>query len=216
MNAEGLSLPSDPHPPFKCSRSIPALQRARGAKRLVGPPGAESLPVRVMGIIGLHSVVHFAGVTQWSIPANNRTASGSFKSTRRRRTQQASKMVIRSSSRVHEDRLRAQHSCLRIFAKTPSLCHTFGPTQQMARELGTPVRTGRCSISDRYLDNLTGHQACRIRTAWCSRDDDCVGDSGRVLLGCRLPIIHPVMLRHVRNGGGDRQPRRFQRSCLHS
>jgi anaerobic selenocysteine-containing dehydrogenase len=130
----------------------------------------EKFPL--MGMIGRPSVVHFAGVTQWTYGGKQlngvRLIEMHPKAMARFGVKNGDAVVVESprggvtgtallSVGIRED--------------TIFVPNTFGPMQAMADDLGTPrYEPANVLTDDRYFDNLSGQQAykcfaCRVRKA---------------------------------------------------
>jgi len=134
--------------------------------------GAVHKEFPLMGIIGRASVVHFAGVTQWTYAGKQMNGI--------RLVQIHPVVAQRAGIQNGEDILveSPQGSITGtaliwegIRQDTIFVPNSFGPMQKVAGELGTPVyEPANTLVSDRYSDNLSGQQAykcfaCRIRKA---------------------------------------------------
>ncbi|MCI0537802.1 MAG: hypothetical protein L0Z50_21520 [Verrucomicrobiales bacterium] len=124
----------------------------------------------LMGIIGRPSVVHFAGVTQWTY--TGKQMNGLRLVQIHPRTAEQASIRNGDSIRVESPRGSVAGTALiweGIRQDTIFVPNTFGPTQKMAEELGTPLyEPANTLVSDRYFDNLSGQQAykcfaCRMR-----------------------------------------------------
>ena len=125
-----------------------------------------------MGIIGRASVVHFAGVTQWTylgkqmngirlIQIHPHAAAQAGIATGDKVVVESPRGTITGTAEIWE-RMREDS----IFVP-----NSFGPMQAMADDLGTPrYEPANVLTDDRYFDNLSGQQAykcfaCRVRKA---------------------------------------------------
>jgi anaerobic selenocysteine-containing dehydrogenase len=126
----------------------------------------------LMGMVGRPSVVHFAGVTQWTWTGKQmngvRLVQIHPRAAARAGVRNGDTVVVESPrGRVMGTALLWEH----IREDTIFVPNTFGPRQQMAEELGTPLyEPANLLLDDRYYDNLSGQQAykcfaCRIRKA---------------------------------------------------
>ncbi len=124
----------------------------------------------LMGIIGRPSVVHFAGVTQWTYTGKQMNGVRQVQI----HPAAAERAGIRSGdSIVVESPRGAIAGTALVWAgiREDSIFvpNTFGPMQKMAAELGTPTyEPANLLVSDQYYDNLSGQQAykcfaCRVR-----------------------------------------------------
>ncbi|MBV9121880.1 MAG: molybdopterin-dependent oxidoreductase [Planctomycetes bacterium] len=126
----------------------------------------------LMGMIGRPSVVHFAGVTQWTyfgkqmngirlIQVHPRAAARAGIHHGDDIFVESPRGSIRGTALLWKD----------IREDTIFVPNTFGPMQKMAEEFGTPLyEPANILVDDRYYDNLSGQQAykcfaCRIRKA---------------------------------------------------
>lgn len=124
----------------------------------------------LMGIIGRPSVVHFSSVTQWThtgkqmngvrlIQIHPRTASAAGIAHGDAITVESPRGAVSGTAELFTG----------IREDTIYVPNTFGPSQKMAQELGTPLyQAANHLLDDRYFDNLSGQQAykcfaCRIR-----------------------------------------------------
>src|SRR5262249_34584723 len=131
---------------------------------------SQSFPL--MGIIGRPSVVHFAGVTQWTyigkqmngvrlVQIHPRTAKDAGVANGDRIVVESPRGSIIGTALFWEG----------IRQDTIFVPNTFGPGQEMAEELGLPLyEPANTLVSDRYYDNLSGQQAykcfaCKVRRA---------------------------------------------------
>ncbi len=126
----------------------------------------------LMGIIGRPSVVHFAGVTQWTY--TGKQMNGLRLVQIHPRTAEQASIRNGDSIRVESPRGSIAGTALiweGIRQDTIFVPNTFGPRQKVAEELGTPLyEPANTLVSDRYFDNLSGQQAykcfaCRVRKA---------------------------------------------------
>ena len=123
-------------------------------------------------MIGRPSVVHFAGVTQWTYTGKqlngvrliqiHPTRGQGGRDQGRRRGHRG-----KPARRGHGHRLLWEG----IREDTMFVPSTFGPMQKMAKSLARPITNQPIfSSDDRYYDNLSGQQAykcfaCRVRKA---------------------------------------------------
>jgi anaerobic selenocysteine-containing dehydrogenase len=130
----------------------------------------EKFPL--MGMIGRPSVVHFAGVTQWTYTGKQLNGV---------RLIQIHPKTLARFGIEHGDAIVVESPrgsitgtallWVGIREDTIFVPNTFGPMQQMADELGTPrYEPANLLTDDRYFDNLSGQQAykcfaCRVRRA---------------------------------------------------
>lgn len=126
----------------------------------------------LMGIVGRASVVHFAGVTQWTYLGKQMNGV---------RLIQIHPKAAASAGVAHGDKITVE-SPRGVITGTASLWegireetifvpNSFGPAQAMGDELGTPrYESANTLTDDRYFDNLSGQQAykcfaCRVKKA---------------------------------------------------
>jgi anaerobic selenocysteine-containing dehydrogenase len=126
----------------------------------------------LMGMIGRPSVVHFAGVTQWTY--TGKQLNGLRLVQVHPRTAERAGIRNGDNIRVISPRGAITGVALiwsQIRDDTIFVPNTFGPAQKMAEELGTPLyQPANLLTDDRYFDNLSGQQAykcfaCRIEKA---------------------------------------------------
>jgi anaerobic selenocysteine-containing dehydrogenase len=126
----------------------------------------------LMGMTGRPSVVHFAGVTQWTYTGKRMNGV--------RFVQIHPKTAARAGIRdgdavvVESPRGRVRATALLwegIREDTIFVPTTFGPVQKVGEEFGLPAYESENTLTDdRYFDNLSGQQAykcfaCRVRRA---------------------------------------------------
>ena len=126
----------------------------------------------LMGMVGRASVVHFAGVTQWTYLGKQmngvRLVQIHPKAAARAGVAQGDKIVVESPRGAITATATLWEG---IREDTIFVPNSFGPAQVMADELGTPrYEPANVLIDDRYFDNLSGQQAymcfaCRVRKA---------------------------------------------------
>jgi formate dehydrogenase (coenzyme F420) alpha subunit len=126
----------------------------------------------LMGIVGRPSVVHFAGVTQWTY--TGKQANG-IRLIQIHPTVAQRAGIKDGDAIIVESPRGAVTGTALIWAgireDTIFVPNTFGPMQKMAQELGTPdYEPANYLLDDRYYDNLSGQQAykcfaCRVRKA---------------------------------------------------
>jgi anaerobic selenocysteine-containing dehydrogenase len=125
-----------------------------------------------MGMIGRASVVHFAGVTQWT--HTGKLMNGV-------RLIQIHPNAAKKAGVGHGDAIAVESPRGRVTGTaelwdgiredTIFVPNSFGPAQRMAEDLGTPLyETANTLVDDRYFDNLSGQQAykcfaCRVTKA---------------------------------------------------
>src|SRR5262249_10271168 len=126
----------------------------------------------LMGIIGRPSVVHLAGVTQWTYVGKQmngvRLVQMHPKVAQRAGIQNGENILVESPRGLITGTALLWDG---IREDTIFVPNTFGPMQKVADELGTPVyEPANILVSDRYYDNLSGQQAykcfaCKVRKA---------------------------------------------------
>jgi anaerobic selenocysteine-containing dehydrogenase len=132
--------------------------------------GRRDFPL--MGIVGRASVVHFAGVTQWTyvgkqmngvrlVQIHPNVAAGANISDGDEIIVESPRGSITASALIWKG----------IREDTIFVPNSFGPMQAMADEFGLPrYEPANVLLDDRYFDNLSGQQAykcfaCRVRKA---------------------------------------------------
>jgi anaerobic selenocysteine-containing dehydrogenase len=165
------------HPTVRYSQELvpnPVNPQALTPKVELGVPagGEVHREFPLMGMIGRPSVVHFAGVTQWTysgkqlngirlIQVHPRTAAAHGIRNGDEVLVESPRGAIRGTALLWEG----------IREDTLFVPNTFGPRQRMGEELGTPAyEAANTLLDDRYFDNLSGQQAykcfaCRISRA---------------------------------------------------
>ncbi len=134
--------------------------------------GAVHEKFPLMGMVGRPSVVHFAGVTQWTYDGKQmngiRLVQIHPNSAKKAGVEQGDKIVVESprgsvtGTALLWDGIRED---------TIFVPNTFGPAQVMGDEFGDPrYEPANLLLDDRYFDNLSGQQAykcfaCRVRKA---------------------------------------------------
>jgi anaerobic selenocysteine-containing dehydrogenase len=130
----------------------------------------EKFPL--MGMIGRPSVVHFAGVTQWTYTGKQMNGLRLIQI----HPAAAARVGVKDGDAVVVESPRGSVSGTAQFWKdiredTIFVPNTFGPMQKMAEDLGTPLyEPANTLVDDRFFDNLSGQQAykcfaCRVRKA---------------------------------------------------
>jgi anaerobic selenocysteine-containing dehydrogenase len=126
----------------------------------------------LMGMIGRPSVVHFAGVTQWTYTGKQMNGVRLIQI----HPKAAERAGIKNGDAIRVESPRGAVSGTALLwsgirEDTIFVPNTFGPAQKMAGDLGTPYyEPANLLTDDRYFDNLSGQQAykcfaCRIRKA---------------------------------------------------
>jgi anaerobic selenocysteine-containing dehydrogenase len=115
----------------------------------------------LMGIIGRPSVVHFAGVTQWTYTGKQMNGLRLIQI----HPKTADQAGIHNGDRICVRSPRGEITGTALFwpgirEDTIFIPNTFGPAQKMAEELRTPYYEPANTLTDdRYFDNLSGQQA---------------------------------------------------------
>jgi anaerobic selenocysteine-containing dehydrogenase len=123
-----------------------------------------------MGIIGRPSVVHFAGVTQWTHTGKQLNGVRLIQIHPRL----AARLGVKSNDAVIVESPRGSVTGTALIWEdiredTIFVPNTFGPAQAMGDEFGLPRYDAANNLTDdRYFDNLSGQQAykcfaCRVR-----------------------------------------------------
>lgn len=140
----------------------------------LGVPGNDAVhnDFPLMGMIGRASVVHFAGVTQWTYTGKRQNGIRQIQvhpaAARRAGIANGDAIVVESPRGAVAGTALLWEG---IREDTIFVPNSFGPMQKMAEELGTPYyEPANTLVSDRYFDNLSGQQAykcfaCRVRKA---------------------------------------------------
>jgi anaerobic selenocysteine-containing dehydrogenase len=126
----------------------------------------------LMGMIGRPSVVHFAGVTQWTYTGKQMNGVRLIQI----HPDVAARAGIQNGDAIVVESPRGSITGTALLWKdirpdTIFVPNTFGPRQQLAEELGTPLyEPANILVDDRYFDNLSGQQAykcfaCRVKKA---------------------------------------------------
>jgi anaerobic selenocysteine-containing dehydrogenase len=126
----------------------------------------------LMGMVGRPSVVHFAGVTQWTYTGKQmnglRLIQIHPKVAAQAKVKNGDAIVVESPRGAITGTAQIWKG---IREDTIFVPNTFGPMQKMAGDLGTPLyEPANTLLDDRYFDNLSGQQAykcfaCRVRKA---------------------------------------------------
>jgi anaerobic selenocysteine-containing dehydrogenase len=126
----------------------------------------------LMGMVGRPSVVHFAGVTQWTY--TGKQLNGIRLIQMHPKVAEAAGVKDGDTVVVESRRGAVTGTALvwkGIREDTIFVPNTFGPMQKMATEFGDPLyEPANTLLDDRYYDNLSGQQAykcfaCRVRKA---------------------------------------------------
>jgi anaerobic selenocysteine-containing dehydrogenase len=123
----------------------------------------------LMGMIGRPSVVHFAGVTQWTYTGKQMNGVRFVQI----HPSVAQKAGIKSGDAIAVESPRGRITGTALLWEgiredTIFVPNTFGPLQRMADDLGTPrYEAANTLLDDRTFDNLSGQQAykcfaCRV------------------------------------------------------
>lgn len=165
------------HPGIEYSKELvrnPVNPQALTPKVKLGGVAAgtvhESYPL--MGMIGRPSVVHFAGVTQWTYTGKQLNGIRFIQI----HPKAAARAGIKNGDGVLVESPRGAIAGTALLwpgirEDTIFVPNTFGPAQRMAEEFGAPAyESANLLTDDRYFDNLSGQQAykcfaCRVRKA---------------------------------------------------
>jgi anaerobic selenocysteine-containing dehydrogenase len=126
----------------------------------------------LMGMVGRPSVVHFAGVTQWTYAGKQMNGIRLIQI----HPKAAEAAGVKDGDAVIVESPRGAVSGTALVWKgiredTIFVPNTFGPMQKMAAEFGDPLyEPANTLLDDRYYDNLSGQQAykcfaCRVKKA---------------------------------------------------
>jgi anaerobic selenocysteine-containing dehydrogenase len=126
----------------------------------------------LMGMVGRPSVVHFAGVTQWTYVGKQMNGIRLIQI----HPKAAERSGIKDGDTIVVDSPRGAVTGTALLWKgiredTIFVPNTFGPMQKMASEFGDPLyEPANILLDDRYYDNLSGQQAykcfaCRVKKA---------------------------------------------------
>jgi anaerobic selenocysteine-containing dehydrogenase len=152
----------------------PVNPQALTPKVKLGVPGSDTVhrTYPLMGMIGRPSVVHFAGVTQWTglgkqlngvrlIQVHPTTAKKAGIADGDEVVVESPRGAVRGTALLWKG----------IREDTLFVPSTFGPMQKLAQEYGVPLyESANVLVDDRYFDNLSGQQAykcfaCQLRKA---------------------------------------------------
>jgi anaerobic selenocysteine-containing dehydrogenase len=152
--------------------SNPVNPQALTPRVKLGVPAAGTVhrDYPLMGMIGRPSVVHFAGVTQWTWTGKQMNGVRLIQI----HPKTARALGIANGDAVVVQSLRGSVTGTALLWKgiredTIFVPGTFGPGQKMAEELGLPAyESANLLTDDRFFDNLSGQQAykcfaCRVR-----------------------------------------------------
>ena len=134
--------------------------------------GAVHAEFPLMGMVGRASVVHFAGVTQWTYLGKQMNGVRLVQI----HPKAAAKFGVGPGDKIVVESPRGSVAGTALLwdgirEDTIFVPNSFGPAQVMADELGTPrYEPANVLLDDRYFDNLSGQQAykcfaCRVRKA---------------------------------------------------
>ena len=126
----------------------------------------------LMGMTGRPSVVHFAGVTQWTYTGKQMNGVRLVQI----HPEAAARVGIKNGDAIVVESPRGSIAATALLWKdirpdTIFVPNTFGPRQQLAEEFGSPLyEPANSLVDDRYFDNLSGQQAykcfaCRVKKA---------------------------------------------------
>lgn len=138
----------------------------------LGVPSKPFADFPLMGMVGRASVVHFAGVTQWTyagkqlngvrlVQIHPKAAAAAGVANGDKITIESPRGAITGTALLWDG----------IREDTIFVPNSFGPAQAMGDEFGLPrYETANTLLDDRYFDNLSGQQAykcfaCRVRKA---------------------------------------------------
>ncbi|WP_207714202.1 molybdopterin dinucleotide binding domain-containing protein [Scytonema sp. UIC 10036] len=124
----------------------------------------------LMGTIGRASVVHFAGVTQWTYTGKQMNGIRQIQI----HPKVAARAGIKNGDKIVVESPRGSITGTALLWKgiredTIFVPNSFGPMQKMAEELGTPYyEPANVLLDDQFYDTLSGQQAykcfaCRVR-----------------------------------------------------
>jgi len=126
----------------------------------------------LMGMVGRPSVVHFAGVTQWTFTGKQMNGIRLIQihptAARRAGIENGDEIIVESPRGAVNGTALIWEG---IREDTIFVPNTFGPLQKLAQELGVPeYEPANHLLDDRFFDNLSGQQAykcfaCRVRKA---------------------------------------------------
>jgi anaerobic selenocysteine-containing dehydrogenase len=126
----------------------------------------------LMGMVGWPSVVHFAGITQWTYAGKQMNGIRLIQI--HPSAAKAAGISDGDAIVVESPRGTVTGTALHwkgIREDTIFVPNTFGPMQKMATEFGEPLyEPANTLVDDRYYDNLSGQQAykcfaCRVKKA---------------------------------------------------
>jgi anaerobic selenocysteine-containing dehydrogenase len=134
--------------------------------------GAVHARYPLMGIVGRPSVVHFAGVTQWTNTGKQLNGIRLIQI----HPAAAARAGVKDGDAVVVESPRGSIAGTALLwagirEDTVFVPNTFGPAQKVAVDLGAPLyEAANVLLDDRYYDNLSGQQAykcfaCRVRKA---------------------------------------------------
>jgi anaerobic selenocysteine-containing dehydrogenase len=165
------------HPTVEYSRELvinPVNPRALTPKVRLGaaPAGGVHNQYPLMGMIGRASVVHFAGVTQWTYTGKQMNGVRFIQI----HPKAAERAGIQNGDRIRVESPRGAITGTALLwagirEDTIFVPNSFGPAQEMGDEFGTPrYEPANLLTDDRYFDNLSGQQAykcfaCRVKKA---------------------------------------------------
>jgi anaerobic selenocysteine-containing dehydrogenase len=163
-------LASAGHAAFPLFYTHPEVAVTPRVKIGIRLPADRNKDFPLMGIIGRPSVVHFAGVTQWTY--TGKQVNGVRLMQIHPKTARAAGLKNGDTVVVESPRGSAEGTVLvweGIREDTIFVPNTFGPAQAMGDEFGLPrYQAANHLLDDRYFDNLSGQQAykcfaCRLR-----------------------------------------------------
>ena len=148
----------------------PVNPQALTRKVKLGGMSSEHKDYPLMGTIGRPSVVHFAGVTQWTYTGKQMNGIRQIQI----HPKAAALAGIKNGDAIAVESPRGAITGTALLWEgiredTIFVPNTFGPLQKMAEELGTPYyEPANILLDDRFYDNLSGQQAykcfaCRVK-----------------------------------------------------
>lgn len=156
----------------------PVNPQALTRKVKLGGMSSEHKDYPLMGTIGRPSVVHFAGVTQWTYTGKQMNGIRQIQihpkaaALARIKNGDAIALGVGGAIAVESPRGAITGTALLwegIREDTIFVPNTFGPLQKIAEELGTPdYEPANILLDDRFYDHLSGQQAykcfaCRVK-----------------------------------------------------
>jgi anaerobic selenocysteine-containing dehydrogenase len=152
----------------------PVNPHALTPKVELGVKGSDAIrkDFPLVGMIGRPSVVHFAGVTQWTWVGKQlngvRYVQIHPSAAQRAGIKDGDEVIVESPRGAVRG---TAQLWAEMRADTIFVPNTFGPAQAVGDDLGVPrYEAANALVDDRYFDNLSGQQAykcfaCRVRKA---------------------------------------------------